>query len=333
MNLLKRIELVEKLGKYMSGSNPDWIDARQKAFAANAWFLPEFIELASTNIVQQFLTRNALNEWVKKYPELEKQNTNPKTVGIVMAGNIPMVGFHDMLCVFISGNKSLIKLSSKDEILIKHLADKLMNWDAEVANYIRFETFLKGCDAYIATGSNNSAGYFAYYFGKYPNLIRRNKTSVAILTGNETDEELNLLADDVYQFFGMGCRNVTKLYVPENYNFEKLLNIFKKYDFLAEENKYKNNYDYNLALHILNNRYYMSNASIILVEDESIFSPVSQLHYSFYKEVNSISKMLKENKDVQCIVSSAHIPFGKAQCPAIDDYADGEDTMQFLVSI
>ena len=157
-------------------------------------------------------------------------------------------------------------------------------WNEEVNDLISFSEMLKGCDAYIATGSNNSAGYFEYYFGKYPHIIRRNRTSVAILTGNETNEELEKLADDVYLYFGLGCRNVTKLYVPEGYDFIPLLTAFKKYNYLADHHKYKNNYDYNLAIHLLNKKFYMSNESLLLVEDASLFSPISQLNYEFYTD-------------------------------------------------
>lgn len=250
-----------------------------------------------------------------------------------MAGNIPMVGFHDLLCVFITGNIAVVKQSSKDQVLIKHLSEKLIEWDPQVSTLIKFEGMLKNCDAYIATGSNNSAGYFDYYFGKYPHIIRCNRTSVAILNGNESLEMLEKLADDVYQYFGLGCRNVTKLYVPKDYDFLPLINRFKKYDYLAENHKYKNNYDYNLAIQILNKKYYMSNESILLVEDVSIFSPISQLNYEFYEDPGVLEDSLKKRGDIQCIVGENYTPFGKAQQPAITDYADGEDTMKFLTQL
>lgn len=332
MNLSQRIILLQKLGDYLKSNAPEWQEAKEKAYQQNPWFLPTFIELAVNNICDQFLQTSILNEWVKKYPQVKEENRSPKLVGIVMAGNIPLVGFHDFLCVFIGGNKCLIKPSSKDEVLIKHIVRTLIAWEPELHAFIKLETMLKGCDAYIATGSNSSAGYFDYYFAKYAHLIRRNRTSVAILTGNETTENLSALADDVYLYYGMGCRNVTKIYVPHNYNFEPLLNVFKKYDCLAEEHKYKNNYDYNLAIHILNNKYYMSNASLILVEDKSIFSPISQLHYQFYKDSRHVIDALNYN-EVQCIIGDNFIPFGQAQCPRIDEYADGEDTMQFLSAL
>lgn len=333
MELNKRIDLLVQLGKYMSSNEPEWLNIQHQANISNPWFLPEFIQLSIRNIVTQFLQEDVLKNWIDQYPRLIEPANNEKTVGIVMAGNIPLVGFHDFMCVFISGNKSLIKPSTKDDILIKHLINKLTTWAPDLREYIQFAEILKNCDAYIATGSNSSAGYFDYYFGKFPHIIRRNRTSVAILTGNETSEELELLADDVYLYFGMGCRNVTKLYVPQNYNFEPLIKIFTKYDYLADHHKYKNNYDYNLALHILNNKYYMSNASLLIVEDPSIFSPVSQLNYEFYSNKEAIKKKLNEEEAVQCIIGKNFIPFGQAQCPQINDYADGIDTLRWLETI
>jgi len=247
-----------------------------------------------------------------------------------MAGNIPLVGFHDFLCVFISGHKALIKPSSKDQVLIKHLIDKLGDWDEETKSLVSFSDMLKGCDAYIATGSNNSSRYFDYYFGKYPNIIRRNRTSVAILTGEETKEELGKLADDVYQYFGLGCRNVTKIYVPKDYDFIPLLESFKKYNYLADHFKYKNNYDYNLALHLLNKKYYMTNDSILLIEEPAIFSPISQLNYEFYSDNDDLAEKSAPVQDLQCVVGKGFIAFGQAQSPAITDYADGIDTLAFL---
>src|SRR5258705_4085874 len=245
-----------------------------------------------------------------------------------MAGNIPLVGFHDLLCVFISGHKAMIKLSSKDKLLIKHLTEKLGEWDAEINDLIQFSEMLKGCDAYIATGSNNSSRYFDYYFGKYPHIIRRNRTSVAILAGEETNEDLEKLADDVFLYFGLGCRNVTKIYVPENYDFITLLDVFKKYDHLSDHHKYKNNYDYNLALHILNNKYYMTNGSVLLSENDSFFSPISQLNYEFYIENEKLKSLLTGHHDLQSITGSDFTQFGQSQYPGISDYADDINTLE-----
>ncbi|HJU45164.1 MAG TPA: acyl-CoA reductase, partial [Chitinophagaceae bacterium] len=276
-----------------------------------------------------FLQEDSLSAFAARY-NLPGEIETPKTVGLVMAGNIPLVGFHDFLCVFLSGHNVVIKPSSKDNILIKHLAAKLYQWEITVQNQVSFSELLKGCDAHIATGSNNSARYFDYYFKKYPHIIRRNRTSVAILTGEETPEQLEWLSDDVHLYFGMGCRNVTKLYVPEGYDFAPLLESFRKYSYFADHNKYKNNYDYQLAIHLLNKQYYMTNGSILLSENTSLFSPISQLNYSFYENAPSLGKELTANNDVQCIVGAGHVVFGQTQSPSLTDYADGVDTMEFL---
>ncbi len=329
MNLQHRIYLLVRLGEYILSDDPSWHQAKKMASLENSWFIPEFIELAAGNIAQLFLQKEILESWSDNY-KLKDTNHKQQTVGIIMAGNIPLVGFHDWLCVFISRKKALIKLSTKDHTLLKHLIDKLIEWDKDVKEYVQFADMLQGCDAYIATGSNNSSRYFEYYFGKYPNIIRRNRTSVAVLTGQETIEDLKKFADDVYQFFGLGCRNVTKIYVPAGYDFIRLLNALKKYNYLADHHKYKNNYDYNLTLHILNKKYYMTNGSLLLVEEPSIFSPVSQLNYEFYINKKALIGFLRTTNDIQCIIGNDFIPFGQAQLPAITDYADGVDTLQFL---
>ena len=332
MNLQKRIDLLARLGNYMLSADEEWHEAKEKASLENTWFTPQFVDLSVNNIARSFLCKSNLDSWSIQY-KLPQENKNPRIVGIVMAGNIPLVGFHDLLCVFISGHKALIKPSSKDEKLVKHLAKKLIEWDPEIDSLIQFSERLKNCEAYIATGSNNSSRYFEYYFGKYPNIIRRNRTSVAILTGKEKNEVLEKLADDVYQYFGLGCRNVTKIYVPTGYDFVPLLAAFKKYNHLADHSKYRNNYDYHLAIHILNNRFYMSNNSIMLVEDVSVFSPISQLNFEYYEDKEELISSLKIRTDLQCIIGNGFLDFGSAQSPSVTDYADGVDTLKFLASL
>lgn len=332
MNLQHRIDLLVRLGDYILSDDQVWEDVKEKAGYENGWFTQEFIAISIQNIASSFLKKEVLKEWTNKYP-IERSSANPKKVGIIMAGNIPLVGFHDFLCVFISGHKAVIKASSKDKVLVNHLVEKIKEWDSAIDEFVIFAEMLKGCDAYIATGSNNSSRYFEYYFDKFPNIIRKNRTSVAILTGKESIVELEKLADDVYYFFGLGCRNVTKIYVPVNYDFVQLLKIFNKYESLADHHKYKNNYDYNLALHLLNKVYYMTNGSILLIEDKNLFSPISQLNYEYYSSINEVQKSLESNADLQCIVGTGTIPFGKAQCPSVNEYADGVDTMTFLTSL
>lgn len=332
MILQDRIQILIKLGEYIKENNTHWQQVKEQASYANAWFIDAFIETSTSNVANHFLEENVLQQWVTNYQVPDTIN-NPKKVGIVMAGNIPLVGFHDFLCVFISGHIAVIKTSSKDHILLQHLIAKMLEWNPALSKTITIADNLKNCDAYIATGSNNSSKYFEYYFGKYPNIIRKNRTSVAILTGNESQEELNLLADDIQQYFGLGCRNVTKLYVPKHYNFTALLEVLKRYEYLTDFHKYKHNYDYHLALLIMGNKLYMNNGSIVLTEDENLFSPISQINYEFYENETNLINSLKENNEVQCIVAKNGIRFGNAQAPVVTDYADGIDTMNFLLSL
>ena len=331
MNLQKRIELLQRLQKYLLANDEEWQNIKIKASFHNGWFITQFTDLAVTNICTAFLQKEKLEQWALHY-HLD-DNVGGKNIGIVMAGNIPLVGFHDFLCVFISGHKQTIKLSSKDDILLKHLVEKMTAWEPSLSASVCFAEMLKGCDAYIATGSNNSARYFDQYFSKYPNIIRRNRTAVAVLNGKETANELELLADDVHQYFGLGCRNVTKLYVPPGYDFVPLLKAFDKYKYFADHHKFKNNYDYQLSIALLNNIFYMTNGSALLLENDAIFSAISQLNYSFYESEKKLLDDLTGNEDIQCICGHAGIAFGQAQCPGLMDYADGVDTMQFLLTL
>lgn len=332
MELKQRKELLVRLGEYILGNDEEWKVAKHRAYQNNNWFIMEFTDLAVQSIAHNYLQPHQIDQLIEKY-HLSQENKHPRKVGIVMAGNIPLVGFHDFLCVFLSGHIAYIKPSSKDDVLIKHLVKKLAEWNPETSDTVVISEMLRGCDAYIATGSNNSGRYFEVYFQKYPHIIRKNRTSVAVLNGQETPDELSKLADDVYLYFGLGCRNVTKLYVPEGYDFIPLLNAFNKYDYLINHNKYKNNYDYNLAVHILNNKYYMTNGSILLVEDTSPFSPIGQVHYEFYTNKEDVQKKLHDNDSIQCVIGDESTGFGKVQQPQICDFADGVDTMQFLINL
>lgn len=332
MILQERIGLLSRLGEYIQANSPEWEAAKERAYRENQWFVPEFIEKASQQIAEQFLDEQKVLAWANRY-QIQASSEAPKQVGIVMAGNIPLVGFHDFLCVFVSGHISVIKPSSKDSILIKHLIGKLYEWDIRIQNWVSFAEQLKGLDAYIATGSNNSSRYFDYYFGKYPHIIRKNRTSVAILDGSESPETLSLLADDVLQYFGLGCRNVTQVYIPENYDFEPLLAALKKYPEFIDYHKYKHNFDYHLALLIMGGKYYMNNDLVVLTENSSPFSPVSQLHYAFYQDKQKLLAQLQKDETIQCIVGKDLIPFGNAQTPGLSDYADGVDTMEFLSAL
>lgn len=332
MILIERIHLLVQLGKYMVADGEDWEEIKLKAFAENNWFTIPFINLAIENISTQFLQEDQLLTFIEKY-QIPENNITPKKIGLVLAGNIPLVGFHDVLCVFITGNVSCIKPSLKDTALISHLIKKMIEWNSRASPYFALNEFLKGSDAYIATGSNNTARYFEYYFRKVPYIIRKNRTSVAILNGDENSGEIEKLTDDVHQYFGLGCRNVTKIFVPLGYDFEPLVNAFKKYNHFLDHNKYKNNYDYNLAVVLLNSKYYMSSGSTLLIEDKALFSPISQLNYEYYVDKNELTRGLENNENIQSLVGKEYIPFGKAQCPQINNFADDTDTVDFLLEL
>lgn len=331
MNLQARIDLMSRLGIYLKSNEEEWQQVKEGAYRKNGWFTPQFIDLACDKIAPNFLDKNLLEQWTAHYHI--NDNITPGNIGIVMAGNIPLVGFHDFLTVFISGHRQTIKLASKDDVLLKHLVKKLYEWDIAIQNVVSFAETLKGCDAYIATGSNNSARYFEQYFSKYPHIIRRNRTSAAVLSGNETAEELSKLSDDIHQYFGLGCRNVSKLFVPRNYNFESLIRSFDSYGYFADHHKYKNNFDYQLSLILLNNIYYMTNGATLLTENEALFSPISHLYFEYYDDAQQLEEKLSANNDLQCIVNGHSTGFGEAQDPGLFQYADGVDTMEFLLSI
>jgi hypothetical protein len=330
MNLQLRINLLEQLGDYMKSSDAGWQDVKQQASYRNGWFTPHFIDTACEKIVTNFLNKKLLVKWAAHY--CIDENIPAKNVGIVMAGNIPLVGFHDFLACFVSGHRQTVKLSAKDDLLLKHLAEKLYGFDEEATVMVSFAETLKGCDAYIATGSNNSSRYFEQYFSRFPHIIRKNKTSAAVLTGNEPGDDLDKLSDDIHLYFGLGCRNASKIYVPLNYDFIPLLKAFDKYAYFADHHKYKNNYDYQLSIILLNNVYYMTNGATLLTENGGLFSPISHVFFEYYDNREKLIQHLKQNKDVQCIIAEGEVGFGEAQNPGLFSYADGVDTMQFLLA-
>ena len=332
MILQERIQIMCELGVYMRSSAPEWVAVQAQAERENTWFIPRFTKAAIQAITDNMLTEELLTAWTAGY-SLQDGEHEPKKVGLVLAGNIPLVGFFDMLCVYMSGHIAVIKPSSKDKFLITHLINWLIARDARMAERLQIAERLLGCDAYIATGSNQSGRYFDSYFGKYPHIIRRNRTSVAVLTGEEGPETLSKLAGDIQLYFGQGCRNVTQIWVPEGYDFKPLLEALKAYDFVMDLPAYKHNFDYHLTLLIMSNRYYMSNESIVLTEHPAAFSPVSQVHYQYYSANNPPTAILQGNTDVQCIVGVGGVAPGMAQCPGLHDYADGVDTMRFLCAL
>lgn len=333
-----------RLGQYFRDNNEAWQNVLELAERMNGWFTQEFLQLAVTNITTQFLDESKLRNWLAQYPELHQKEEYEATIGLVMAGNIPLVGFHDFLCVYLSGFTLRLKLSSKDTVLWEHIIRLLSSWDPHFAAKVSISEMLKDCDGYIATGSNNSARYFEQYFQKYPHIIRKNRTSVAVLDGTETPLELEALADDVCTYFGLGCRNITKIFVPEGYHFETLLPAFNKYKEHRDHNKYRNNYDFQLAIFLLNKVLYMTNDSVLVVPSENTFAAISVLHYQTYTDKAALLNSLMQNDDLQCITThysgqdqgyalASLKSFGENQRPGLQDYADGMDTMKFLESL
>lgn len=301
---------------------------KQKQF--NGWFIEENVRSALKALGTQF-TADKMNVWLSEYSFTEQ----PKRIGIIMAGNIPLVGFHDFASVLLSGNKAICKLSSDDRTLLPALAKYLIQFVPSLKDRIEFSFGKIGqIDAVIATGSDNSALYFEQYFGKYPHIFRSNRTSVAILNGEESTEEIKQLGNDIFQYFGLGCRNVSHLLVPEGFNLDRIFEGIVEHGEIINHHKYANNYDYNRAVFLLNQVPFLDNNVVLFRESEELFSPLAVVHYQYYKGASNVELFLKKHSEkIQAIVGKNHIPFGGAQCPALNDYADGIDTMKFLNSI
>ncbi len=331
MQLQNRINNIVELGLFYKNNNEELEALVENAHYQNAWFIPSFIHKSLSAIASNYCDKDLLENFVQQYFTTEPSHNT--TVGIVMAGNIPLVGFHDLLCAYLCGHNIKAKLAQKDTVLMQHAIQFLNDRAEGCASPIEIVDNLKNCDAYIATGSNNTARYFEQYFGKYHHIIRKSKTSVAVLTGQESSQDLEMLSNDIFNYFGLGCRNVTKIMVPAGYNFEKLIDTLKNNTEISNHNKYTNNFDYNLALCLLNKQYYMTDGKILLLERESLFSAIATLHYQYYTDYPMLIEQLQNHPDTQAIVGKNQIPFGHAQQPNLLDYADGVDTMQFLVSI
>ena len=305
----------------------------------NGWFTEPMVRHMLKAVGESLTTEN-LVQWTASYlPRIENQNA-PKTIGVVMAGNIPMVGFHDLLTVLLSGNRILAKLSSDDDKLTPAVAEILFEIEPDFRECVVFtDGRLEDFDAIIATGSNNTARYFDYYFGKYPNIIRKNRTGVAVLSGKETAVELNEISNDIFLYYGLGCRNVSKLFVPEGYDFSLLLDTLGARNDIAENHKYFNNYEYNKAIYLVNSTAHFDCGNLLLTEESQFTSPVSVLFYEYYSDTESLAARLSSEKEnIQCVVSSMNeipgaIRPGRSQQPNLWDYADSVDTMEFVLGL
>jgi len=336
MNLITRINAFAALGSKIGQlSDVEKQAIYDQAAQQNAWFTASSVQLALAGI-EHFLNKQNLTEWTSRYSLTDIKS---KTVGVAMAGNIPLVGFHDLLCILISGHQLIAKKSSQDSYLITLLSEWLIEIEPEFKIQLRFEERLNGVQAVIATGSDNTARYFEYYFRNIPHIIRKNRTSCAVLMGEEDESLLVHLGKDVFTYFGLGCRNVSKLYVPEGYSFPGLLNCWEIYQPIIHHHKYVNNYDYQKSIMLVNGIHHYDNGFIMLTASENLVSPISVLYYEPYKDLADLNRKIDDQKEkIQCVVSANgwfkdSIPFGKAQTPEVWDYADRLDTMKFLTSI
>jgi Acyl-CoA reductase (LuxC) len=340
MTLNERIDTLAKLGTFINEENEHLQAVIRRTAQHNAWFTIENQWKALFEIRDAFLNKEKLQAFVLNYPRLQSESYPllSKKIGLILAGNIPMVGFHDILCVFLAGFQAKIKLSDKDPYLlpfIVHALDKIN--PASSTFFDLTDGFLKDFDAVIATGSNNSARYFESYFSKYPHIIRKNRNAVAVLRGDETADDFEKLGDDIFTYFGLGCRNVSKIYVPQGYDFEPLLIKLHERNAIITHDKYKNNFDYNFTLLILNKIPYFSNGCVLIHEQSSIASPIAVVLFEYYNDFEKLSlDLLERAEEIQCIVGNLPIeglpsfPFGEAQKPRLQDFADGIDTMEFL---
>lgn len=302
----------------------------------NGWFTKENI-LFALRQWGEALGEPPLKNWLSQYGISQK--SSQKTIAIIMAGNIPLVGFHDFLSVLLTGNKALCKLSSNDTTLVPVLADYLIDQEPSLNERIEFtEGKIQGFDAIIATGSNNTARYFEYYFKQYPHIIRKNRTSVAVLTGDEKPEDLKALGDDIFRYFGLGCRNVSKIFVPKGYEFDTFFNGIFDHKKVIEHHKYANNYDYNKAVYLMSAFKILDNGFLVLKEDDTLHSPIAVLFYEYYSDLKELHQKLNAKRgELQCIVGRTgimgEVAFGHTQRPKLNDYADGVDTLDFLLRL
>jgi hypothetical protein len=331
------INTFAELGRHLASPNAELMVIIDTERQYNAWFTPESV-LRAVVATGEMLNAEDLENWMNRYDLTGNGN---KKVGLVLAGNIPLVGFHDVLCVLVTGNHALIKASSQDARLIKYVLNKLAEINNTYQNQFSFVDRLVDFDAIIATGSNNTSRYFDYYFGKVPNIIRKNRNSIALLTGKESEEDLYKLGGDIFDYYGLGCRNVSKLLVPEGYVFNFFFESIESYKGIIHHHKYNNNYDYNKSIYLVNRDAHLDNGFLMVKQDSRLTSPLAVLFYDTYTDLESVQKQLQEQSEqLQCIVTNAAIDtenhvvsFGESQHPQLWDYADGIDTMDFLSNL
>jgi hypothetical protein len=331
------LNVFSELGLQLAEPNKQLLAIIETEKQYNAWFTADNV-LKAVKSIGDMLNRVDLTAWLDKY---EIHDGQPKKVGLILAGNIPLVGFHDVLCVLITGNSALIKASSQDARLIKYVLELLSAIEPIFAERYQFTERLEHFDAVIATGSNNTSRYFEYYFGKVPNIIRKNRSSVAVLTGSESTEQLFRLGHDIFDYFGLGCRNVSKLLAPKGYNFNLFFESIEVYNDIINHHKYNNNYFYNKSIYLVNSDKHLDNNFLLLKEDTRLASPLGVMYFEYYDDLAAVeSKLNSDAEHIQCVVSAAPlninsqvVDFGGSQAPKLWDYADGVDTMAFLSAL
>ncbi|MBO7494736.1 MAG: hypothetical protein J6T87_11420 [Bacteroidales bacterium] len=336
------IQAFKQLGKRLS--DPQWVDATfgeaiERQYRENSWFTPEFCRYALSAIARM-LAPEALDTYHARYQDIAPTTPPRKCFAVISAGNIPLAAFHDFFCILVSGNDYQGKLSSQDKHLLPVLAQELIRIEPAFEERISFVEKVADFDAIIATGSNNSARYFDYYFSKYPHILRKNRNSVAVLNETESDQELRALADDIYLYFGLGCRSVSKLFMPRNYDFVPFLQILtQESQPIALHHQFNNNLEYQKAVHLMNQIPYMDAGTFLLVENQNYASPIGMINYEFYDDIEVVNDRLEADSELlQCIVSrdpriTRAEPFGSAQSPTLSDYPDGIDTLRWMLAI
>lgn len=338
MTSKQRIEAFSTLGKYIKSNDEQLKNLIAKAKIQNPWFTNENI-ISAFQAITKNLDINNLENWISSY-STNLDGFRNKTVGLILAGNIPLVGFHDILCSLITGFNVQIKLSSDDKVLIPHVLEKLQEIEPSFKQQINFVERLKDFDSIIATGSNNTSRYFEYYFKNVPHIIRKNRNGIAILSGKENKEELKALGHDIFDYFGLGCRNVSKLYFPKGYHYPSFFEGIERFHDIANHFKYHNNYDYNKSIYLVNGDEHLDNGFLLLKKDKRLASPLAVVYFEEYENLDELKPALEEKKqEIQCVVSSLElgeslsvIPFGGSQSPKLTDYADGIDIIDFLIS-
>ncbi|OKS87064.1 acyl-CoA reductase [Mucilaginibacter polytrichastri] len=331
------INVFNTLGQRLSAPDETLSAVINNEHYHNAWFTQASV-MQAVKAAGNMLNDADLHTWLDKYPN---HPATPKRVGLILAGNIPMVGFHDIICVLATGNIALIKLSTQDSRLITHILQMLVEIEPALANQLVFTERLIEFDAVIATGSNNTSRYFDYYFGKVPNIIRKNRNSVAMISGYETPEELTRLGHDIFDYYGLGCRNVSSMLVPRDYDFIPFFEAIEEYNPVGDHHKFHNNYDYNKAIYLVNRDKHLDNGFLLIKEDERLASPLAVTFYQYYDTLDAaIETLNNRSQEIQCVVSqmrleinSQVVPFGQSQYPQLWDYADGIDTMHFLSNL